>query len=473
MGIVPHPGRSYEPAWPERPMEYRMQGIATVLTRRRLLAGVATTLVWLPARAQEQTRPTVAEDGFRLLRAGVANLPAKGQNRAPIAMCGYDGVSPGPVLRVKRGEQVRVRLINGLPWETSLHWHGVRVPNAMDGVPHLTQAPVAPHASFDYRFTAPDAGTFWYHAHGPGQLERGLVGALIVEEPEPVAVDREVLLVLADPRSGSVDSTAEGSPPPLPGHGQADREPPTVNGQASLDIAVKANERIRLRLVNASHVRPMSLRLDPHRATVVAIDGQPAEPFVARDHRVGLAPGNRLDLFIEMTLEPGAEAPLHLATAQGEIAIARFRYEAGAPMRAAPLPDPKPLPANPLPQRIPLQNAHRLDVAIDRGTRPWIPAKAAASGQFGPPLFTVKRGRTVMLGFANRGDPAVLHLHGHHVRLLDNLDDGWKPFWLDTLMVVQQIARIAFVADNPGKWLIEARAVQGDDAGMATWFEVT
>jgi len=91
------------------------------------------------------------------------------------------------------------------------------------------------------------------------------------------------------------------------------------------------------------------------------------------------------------------------------------------------------------------------------------------------PGFRVKRGRTVVLALMNRMPVlASLHLHGHHARLLDNLDDGWKPFWLDTVLVPpQQTARIAFVADNIGKWLLAAQPLQPDDPGMAAWFEVT
>ena len=99
---------------------------------------------------------------------------------------------PGPALRVKRGEELRVRLINDAPAPVSLHWHGVRVPNAMDGVPPLTQKPVAPGESFDYRFAPPDAGTFWYRA----PFGTGPYGALIVAEAAPVDVDREMTLML-------------------------------------------------------------------------------------------------------------------------------------------------------------------------------------------------------------------------------------------------------------------------------------
>jgi FtsP/CotA-like multicopper oxidase with cupredoxin domain len=420
----------------------RMAFMGGAMTRRRLLAGVAATLIMLPARSRGQ--PSGAADGFRLLRAGplAARTDATG-------LFGYDGGSPGPVLRVKRGEEIKVRLINELTSDTSLHWHGVRVPNAMDGVPHLTQPPVPPRGSFDYRFTAPDAGTFWYHALAPEQT--GLVGAFIVDEGEPVEVDRDVVLVLAD------------------------HPAPTVNGATTLDVPVKGNERVRLRLVNASHNRPMSLRLDRHRATVMAIDGQPAEPFGARDSRVGLGPGNRLDLFVDMTLAPGATASAFIAQERGEVPLVRFVYDAGQPLRPGPLPEPKPLPANALPARIDLRNALRLDLPIDKAARQWTQAAAAASGRYGPPLFSTRRGRPVMIAFANRSDDAAaLHLHGHHARLLDNLDDGWKPFWLDTIMAAaRQTTRIAFVADNPGKWLIECRTVGKEEAGMAAWFEVT
>jgi FtsP/CotA-like multicopper oxidase with cupredoxin domain len=98
---------------------------------------------------------------------------------------------------------------------------------------------------------------------------------------------------------------------------------------------------------------------------------------------------------------------------------------------------------------------------------------AAAADVPAAPLFSVARNRTVMLALANRTDiPRVLHIHGHHVRLLDALDDGWKPFWLDTIPCMpQQITRVAFVADNPGKWLLHARAIGADTQSVA-WFEV-
>src|SRR5690606_22540397 len=112
----------------------------------------------------------------------------------------FNGTYPAPVLRVRQGERVRIRFSNRLNEPTTIHWHGIRIDNAMDGVPELTQPPVMPGEDFLYDFVCPDAGTFWYHPHmnSVEQLGKGLTGALIVEEREPPAFDAEVILQLRD-----------------------------------------------------------------------------------------------------------------------------------------------------------------------------------------------------------------------------------------------------------------------------------
>jgi FtsP/CotA-like multicopper oxidase with cupredoxin domain len=317
----------------------------------------------------------------------------------------------------------------------------------MDGVPGLTQRPVAPGGSFDYRFTPPDAGTFWYRPafRSPGPA-RSLYGPLIVDEAQPVDADRDVALVFDDWRPG-MDGT-----PHL-----------TVNGLPALDIPVIANERVRLRLLNAAEVRFMTLRIERHAATVIAIDGQPAEPFVARDSQVTLAPGNRLDLFADMTLDPGSTASIFATLNDTEVPLARLVYDTHARARAAPRSETPPLPANALPAQMDFRGAFRVELSLD--------ANAADTTIPTKPLFSAKRGRTIVL--ANRANaPYTLHTHGHCVRLLDRLDDGWKPYWLDTVPVLpQQTARVAFVADNPGKWLLHARRI-GGEGNVLRWFEV-
>src|SRR6266511_2456348 len=420
-------------------------------SRRRFLMGLAVTCLSLPARAQ-QGAPE------RVLRARPGTAMLHGEGRPPTPIWGYDGAAPGPVLRVKRGEELRVRLVNELPESTTIHWHGVRLPNAMDGVPDLTQPPVAPGASFDYRFRPPDAGTFWYRPAGNAyaQIGRGLRGALIVDEPTPVAVDRDVVMVFED-----WQLAPEGTTEPGPGRHV------TVNGGPSFDVPVRTNERMRLRLVNAALARTLTLRIGRHVPLVMAIDGQPAEPFLAREGRVMLGPGNRIDLFVDCTLSAGERAAMLLDDAGAERPVADFVCE-GEPARAARLPEPGPLPPNPLPARLDMRGASRHDLALDA----LVPLPAPLHER--APAFTVRRGRTIVLAFANRADVAQsVHVHGHAFRLLDRLDDGWKPYWLDTLPLgARQTDRVAFLADNPGKWLIEAQPLAAQ-ARTATWFAVT
>jgi FtsP/CotA-like multicopper oxidase with cupredoxin domain len=211
----------------------------------------------------------------------------------------------------------------------------------------------------------------------------------------------------------------------------------------------------------------VALRLDRHSATVMAIDGQPSEPFRARDDRIVLGPGNTADLFVDATLEPGAVAPILLAEAGAETPLARLLYDAAPPIRPAARAPPRRLPANPLPERLDLTRALKYEWLVD-------PTGGKMALQQQPARFRVKRGRTVMLGLANRHEFAcAVHVHGHAFRLLDRLDDGWKPFWLANVLVdAGQTARIAFLADNPGKWLIECLAIDHPEPVMAGWFEV-
>jgi FtsP/CotA-like multicopper oxidase with cupredoxin domain len=343
---------------------------------------------------------------------------------------------PGPALQARRGEEVWVRVVNELTEPTAVHWHGVRLVNAMDGAPPLTQAPIAPGESFDYRFRAPDAGTCWYHP--PGAATAGLYGAFIVAEAESIDVDHDVTLTFAALRANG-DPTF------------------TINGTNHFEIRARANERLRLRLLNVSATQILGLRVAELRTFVMATDGQPAQPFAARDGRLLLGPGNRIDVFVDCTLTPGSSAPITIEGASGSASAATIVCEAGAPGRAARREDPQPLPPNPLPERMDLQNSLRVDAAIGRnGAKP------------DAPLFGIKRGRTVTFGISNpTSTNGLIHLHGHSFRLLDALDDGWKPFWLDTMPIEPHgKARIAFVADNPGKWLIEGLG------STETWFEV-
>ncbi len=412
------------------------------MSRRRLLAGaVAAACFNLPGRPKAE----IASAGPRILRAQAGAAPRRGQVQS--TALGYNRTLPGPTLRVKRGDELFVRLVNELAEPTAIHWHGVRVPNPMDGVIGLTQPAVTPGASFDYRFRPPDAGTFWYHAHAAGQTDRGLYGALVVEEAQGPDVDRDVVLVFGMPT--------------IPGDTNL---PVMVNGTVGPDIAVRSGERLRLRLINATAARGVALRLDDHPAWLVAVDGHPSEPFLSRNGRVALGPGSRIDLIMDAHSDGGTAYPI-LAGGREEVSIARLVYAKDSNAAAAVRVAPAPLPPHPLPTRIDLRTALRLDLTLGNAKSLDVTAR---------PLFAARRGRAIALALRNpSAHPHVVHVHGHAFRHLDRLDDGWKPYWLDTIVVGGDTERIAFVADNPGKWLITSRMLDRPDAEAQQYFTVT
>jgi FtsP/CotA-like multicopper oxidase with cupredoxin domain len=475
------------------------------LTRRRLLAGLGATVtaITLPPRAFAEDNTA---DGYRVLHARAGHASLRGKDAAPTPIWGYDGMTPGPTLRVRQGDELKVRLVNNLDRATVIHWHGLRIPNAMDGVPHLTQEPIEPGQSFDYHFAPPDAGTFWYHTHfgSSEQLARGLYGVLIVDEPERPHVDRDLVLVVDDWRlmdNGEIQPSFGNFHDAM----MAGRlgQYITLNSEDALELSVKSNERLRLRIVNTANSRIFQFRIAQHQARVMAVDGQPCPPEIAPNGVLRLAPGSRVDLFLDAALKPGSQAPILVDDLRGgELEVGRLVYDAGAPARETPLAEPKSLLANSLPAEFDVPNVLKVDLPLDGGgmgmmmggmmggrmgpgripgygirpqQRIWALAGVSSTGHDGPPMFKVERGRTVLLNFANRTTfPHAMHVHGHHFRQLDASSEGWKPYWLDTVIVdVDRAESIVFVADNPGKWMIHCHMIEHMAAGMAAWFEVS
>src|SRR6266446_9403245 len=249
------------------------------VSRRALVlgAGAAGLGATLPSR-----RSLAGSDikEYRLTtKAATVNMT--GEGHPDTAVWAYGGTVPGPEFRVGQGEPVRLVVRNNLSEDTTVHWHGIRLPNAMDGVPGLTQQPIRPGESFTYEFTPPDAGTFWYHPHADSlqQLGRGLAGALIIEEREPVAVDRDLLWVIEDWRLDDDGRIAPGFGNRMEA-GMSGRigNTVTINGRVPEHVSVKAGERVRLRIVNAALARLIRLRFEGHRPNVLAYDGQPCDP---------------------------------------------------------------------------------------------------------------------------------------------------------------------------------------------------
>ncbi|MDH5578097.1 MAG: multicopper oxidase domain-containing protein, partial [Betaproteobacteria bacterium] len=263
----------------------------------------------------------------------------------------YNGTVPGPVLRARQGDRLRVHVENALEEATTVHWHGIRLPNAMDGVPYITQRPIEPGASYTYEFALPDAGTFFYHPHQRSyeQVGRGLAGALIVAERAPPEVDRDVLWVLADYRLNADASIRDGFGSFMDvSHAGRIGNTVTLNGGMPETFRVRAGERIRLRLINAAPARVFALEFRGHRPWVIALDGQPVEPHQPEGGAVVLGPAMRADLILDMVAAPGSRHAVHDGFYQRrpyDLVDLEYGDEAPLRMRAG---DPPRLANNPL-----------------------------------------------------------------------------------------------------------------------------
>ncbi|NJO34505.1 MAG: multicopper oxidase family protein [Rhodospirillales bacterium] len=394
------------------------------------------------------------------------------------AVWGYNGAVPGPEIRVRQGDRVRIGVTNGLAEETTVHWHGVRVPNAMDGVPHLTQKPIAPGNTFAYEFVVPDAGSYWYHPHQRSfeQVGRGLYGPLIVEERAPVAVDRDVIWMLGDWRlernAQIIDDFGNRMEMAMAGRiGNT----VTINGTLPVPLNVRAGERVRLRLFNAANARIFALVFRNHRPLIIAIDGQPVEPHAPPNGRVLLGPAMRLDLMIDMIGEPGSRHAVrdsfYPTTAYGlsEIVYSDeplLRREAEAPIR---------LPPNSMPEPA-LDGAERHEVGFGGGMMGmrrahgiWSINGVSATGHVHEPLLHLKLGCTYVLALTNETAwHHPIHLHGHSFRVLTRNGDPTRlREWQDTVfMAPRERVDIAFVADNPGDWMLHCHILEHQEGGM-------
>ncbi|WP_347710899.1 multicopper oxidase domain-containing protein [Bradyrhizobium sp. CB1650] len=290
---------------------------------------------------------------------------------------------------------------------------------------------------------------------------------IIVQEPEPLGVDHDELFLVED-----WHLAADGAALPAGAVGGESAPIFTVNGRIAPDFALRANERLRLRLINGCQRAVVAVKFDGVEVLVMALDGQPAEPFTARNGALVLAPGSRADVFLDGTAAPGSAAPILLHDGKEARPLARLLTSAEPPLRPNRLSPPAPLPSNGLPANLELRHALRFDVALGATEAGWVrPSSVSASTT---PAFRAKAGRTVVLALKNTAPiTTVFHLHGHHFRLLDRLDDGWKPYWLDTLATEPgQTQRIAFAATYPGRWLIESVATDWTAPRLARWYAV-
>ncbi|MGH7314752.1 MAG: multicopper oxidase family protein [Candidatus Rokuibacteriota bacterium] len=436
----------------------------------------------------------------------------------------YNGRVPGPEIRVKEGERVRVVLKNALGEPTTIHWHGVDVPNAMDGVPGITQKPVPAGGSFVYEFEARPAGTRWYHTHFQEhrQMDLGLVAPLIIEPAggEPFPFDREYTLVLDDWATGvgpALPATREGTAGGrgemggmmsgmrgrgMMGGGMMGRgmggmmgggsqnmpayDTMTINGKAypaTEPLRVRKGERVRLRLINASADHTHVIRLAGHQLRVTHTDGNPLVEAVAVD-AVPVAPSERYDVLVTAD-RPGAwwlhcTQPGHAAAGEKVLVT----YEGRESRKPEAVTDG-------------IAGLHLWHYSLGQG-RDVLPAASGtvrsfsqtlSGGMMGSDAWTingkqypstdpiaVKRGERVRVRLGNMSMEAhPMHLHGQSFAVLAvNGQRLAHPLIKDSVDVEGHMAAvdIEFAAHNPGDWFFHCHKPMHMEGGMITLVKI-
>ena len=389
----------------------------------------------------------------------------------------YNGQIPGPELRIRLGDTLRVKFTNRLPQATTIHWHGVRVPNDMDGVPTAARPAIEPGGSFVYEFTPKDAGTFWYHPHhrSSEQVERGLYGVLVVEDPHPPPYQRDVVWIMddwlltadrqVDPNFNTMHDLA---------HDGRWGNLITVNGRTDTVLSVRPGERLRVRLLNAANGRVFLPDFGGLHPQVIAVDGLYARAPSAFD-RFEIAPGNRVDLDLTIPAASTVDAQIvdrYWPTVPN--ALATIHAE-GAPVVT-------PTFVSPARAHVPRYQG-ALDARVDhdflltaRAGGPlgiqWMIDGHAFPDHAHVPLPLGKWSRVRFVNQSPRIHP--MHLHGMFFRLLGR--DGHivdEPFFRDTVLVHQhEIVDVGVVPLDEGEWMMHCHILEHAEAGMMTMLDV-
>ncbi|SFA75600.1 multicopper oxidase family protein [Azotobacter beijerinckii] len=452
-------------------------------TRRQILAGLAGVSVlglgaggaryWLGRPGEAKTHD------YELIAAPLDVELVPGHRTSVWA---YGGQAPGLELRARQGDWLRVRFVNRLPEPSTIHWHGIRLPLEMDGVPYVSQLPVLPGEYFDYRFRVPDAGSFWYHPHTASgeQLGRGLVGPLIVEEREPTGFRHERTLTV---KSWHVDAQGAFSAFSVPREAARGGTPgrlATVNGEALPTLELPAGQIVRLRILNLDNTLTYRLGLPDAEARIYALDGHPVAPRPLGEE-YWLGPGMRLELGLRV---PAAGAELSLRN--GPLRLATLKSVTSGEVPGG---WPAALPANSLAEPD-LAQAETLRFNVE-----WAGALSESVAQGGAfkfwqingqawdigdrscaerPIATLQQGRSYLFELRNVSQyQHPIHLHGMAFKVLDSNRRTIVPYFTDTYLLGRnETARVALVADNPGVWMFHCHVVDHMETGLMAAIKV-
>jgi FtsP/CotA-like multicopper oxidase with cupredoxin domain len=430
-----------------------------------------------PTVADHQVTPVVANGSevvrYRLEAAEIEWEIAPGRT---VRGYGFNGQVPGPVLEAKQGVPLEIEFTNHLPEPTVIHWHGLRIPAAMDGT-EIVQRPIQPGETFSYRFTPPDASTFWYHPHfnETEQLEKGLYGTLIVRAADELTLDDEKILVLDDLRVDKRGQIAKFGGL-MDRHNGREGNVRLINGTSEPELTIAAGQIERWRIVNASSARYVRLSLGGMPFQIIGTDGGFIEaPVTATE--VLLPPADRVELAVGPFEEEGAvfsieDLPYYRMA--GKKGVERFGTLRVMPRR----PSTARVPAR-LREIAPLVTG---DVKVTRTVKLGFKLSLrrgldfVVNGERHHHDQPVKVGEMQVWDVVNttRMDHPF-HLHGFFFQVLEI--DGKKPAWRSMEDVVNvppsATVRIAWYPDDrPGRWMYHCHILEHHASGMMGHFDV-
>lgn len=390
----------------------------------------------------------------------------------PTKVWAYNGQVPGPLLSARVGDRLVARFTNRLPEPTTIHWHGLRLPAAMDGSP-MVQPPTKPGESFRYEFPLKDAGLFWFHPHVRSdlQVQRGLYGALVVRGPHEPQVDDERILILDDVRLRPDGSLAEYLDDEAKMMG---REGNTllVNGVEAPTLRFRPGALARFRLVNAANGRFFHLRIPGHPWRVIGSDGG-LIPAPHDAERVLMSPGERHDLLVRMP-------------ASGTLDLMNEPYERGHDsahdpprkiatlvIEGAPVDQELPMPTQfPAIERLPAQ-APSFTLRFDEKFTPEGELLFTVNGMAHPkvPMTMVANNTIHSFDVLNDSDmDHPFHLHGFFFQVLARDGIPEPPAALlnkDTIILpAKRSLRLVSRFDEPGMWMYHCHILEHAEHGM-------
>jgi FtsP/CotA-like multicopper oxidase with cupredoxin domain len=394
-----------------------------------------------------------------------------------------------PVLRMTKGKPYAARLANALDEPTTIHWHGLRIDNRMDGVPFMTQPYVYTGDNFDYAFTPPDAGTFWYHPHCNTltQMGHGMTGVIIVENPDDPDFDAELVLNLRDWRLGGDGQFIAPFRPRDAAKTGTYGTLRTANWHPEPQYNAPAGGLLRLRIAITDVTRIFSLRMQGAEATIIAIDGNPVPKRFPLD-LLQIGPGQRLELAVRMPDSEGAVATLEDIRGTTPKTIASLRAVGQSLKRN--VGDLAELGQNPVAkadlssaEKIPLvlsataENATVDSICGTLGYSFWAINKVPWPGDTADPtapLAELKLGKSYIFQLENVTPHAhPIHLHGMSFTTVSSSTRDVMPLVSDTYLIQpDEKVQLAFVADNPGDWMLHCHIIEHQKTGMTSYLRV-